>query len=171
MNPAQLERHGNEDADEHESPRQVPAEKALDNRGHQRRLRRRDVLRPDAEHVVQIDRGDADHERRRQHADDEPDLLVDRRGAHEVSRFQILRRAAGVGGRNAHHRGHREGQQAVARMHLRRQESDVAPQPRAHAGVEAQLGLAAGRPHHGENNQQPREAPLRLRGMGRQIGR
>jgi hypothetical protein len=58
-------------ADEHEPPRQVLAQQALDDRRHQRGLRRRDRRTP----IVNTRAGrawSADDERRRDHADDQP---------------------------------------------------------------------------------------------------
>ncbi len=79
----------------------VPAEQPLDDRGHQRRLRGRNGRRADAEHAVQVQRRHSDHERRCHHADDQADLLINRRRADQISSLQILRRPARVGGRDA----------------------------------------------------------------------
>ena len=80
---------------------QVLAEQPLDDRRHQRGLRRRDGRRTDAEHLVQIERRPADDRGRRHDADDEAELLVVRCRADEISGLQVLRRAAGVGRGNA----------------------------------------------------------------------
>ena len=102
VDAAQLERHRDEDADEHQAPRQVLAQQALDDRRHQRRLRRRQppasrspntLCRYSVVKPMTNGRGDD--------ADDQADLLVDRRRADDVAGLQILRRVAGVRGRDA----------------------------------------------------------------------
>ena len=52
---------------------------------------------PIAEDAVQVEGREADDERRGDDANDEPDLLIERRGADDVAGLQILRRVAGVG--------------------------------------------------------------------------
>ena len=54
--------------------------------------------RADAEDLVQVEHRHADDERRRDDADREAHLLIDRRRADDVAGLQILRRVAGVGG-------------------------------------------------------------------------
>ena len=87
-----LRHEGEEDADEDGSPRQVLREQALDDRRHQRRLRRRELRAADAVRLahrvglVEQEERPADDERRGQHADDEADLLAARRRADEVAR-------------------------------------------------------------------------------------
>ena len=53
-------------------------------------------LRSDAEHAVQVERRHADDERRRDHADEQAELLIERRRPDDVAGLQILRRVAGV---------------------------------------------------------------------------
>src|SRR6185503_307964 len=90
MDAAQLERDRDEHADEHQAPRQVLAEQSLDDGRHQRRLRRRQRAGPDHHHAVQVERRHADHQRRRDDADEQADLLVDRRGADDVAGLEVL---------------------------------------------------------------------------------
>ena len=101
MDAAQLERDRDEHADEHQSPGQVLTEQALDDRAHQRRLRRGQRVGTDGHHVVQIQRRVSDDQRRDQHADDQADLLIDGRGANDEAGLEVLRRRAGIRGGNA----------------------------------------------------------------------
>ena len=91
-----------EHADQHEPPRQVLAEQPLDDRRHQRRLRRRrSPADPMPNTRCRYSVVSADDERRGEHADDQPDLLVERRRADDVAGLEVLRRVAGVGRRDA----------------------------------------------------------------------
>ncbi len=102
-----LRHEGEEDADQDGRPRQVLRQQALDDRGHERRLRRRELRAADAVRFahrvgpVEQEEGSSDDERRGQDADDESDLLAARRRADEVARLQVLRRRPRVGGRDA----------------------------------------------------------------------
>ncbi len=58
----------------------------VDDGRHQRRLRRGDGLRPDAEDLMQVERRDADDEGGDEDADDQPDLLIDRASRRRCSR-------------------------------------------------------------------------------------
>ena len=101
MHAAQFERDRDEHADQHQAPGQVLREQALDERRHQRGLRRRDGCRADAEDLVHVEHRHADDERRGDDANRQTQLLVDRRGADDVAGLQILRRVAGIGGADA----------------------------------------------------------------------
>ena len=57
--------------------------------------------RADRHHLVQIERRVADDERRDEHADDQPVLLLERRRADDVAGLQVLRGRAGVRGGDA----------------------------------------------------------------------
>src|SRR5262249_25328276 len=74
-----------------------------------RRLWRRNVLRPDPEHLMEIEGGPSDDERRRDNTDDEAELLVDRCRPDEVTRLQVLGRSTGIRRRDTDHRTDAEG--------------------------------------------------------------
>ena len=103
-----LRHEGEEDAHEDGGPGQVLREQALDDRGHERGLRRRELRAADAVQLpdlavrrVEEEQRPADHERRDEDPDDEADLLPSRRRAHEEPGLQVLRGGARVRGRDA----------------------------------------------------------------------
>src|ERR1019366_5181824 len=111
-----LRHESQEDADEDGRPGQVLREKALDDRGHERGLRRRELRAADAVRLpnlavraVEEEQRPADDERRDENADDEADLLAGRRRAHEEAGLQVLRRRPRVRGRDANERAHAQG--------------------------------------------------------------
>ena len=107
---AELHHDGERAADEDEAPGQVAREHALDDRRHERALRRGQAVGPDRapRRIVHAHQREADDRHRHEHADDEADLLVERRRADDVAGLQVLRRRAGVGRRDADDRADRE---------------------------------------------------------------
>src|SRR5439155_21915713 len=91
VDPAELERHGDEDADENETPGKILAEEPFDDGRHQRGLRSRERRRPDRHRAVQVQSREADDERGGDNADDETKLLIEWGRAYEEACLQILR--------------------------------------------------------------------------------